>query len=147
TSGAWSLARTCSIRSAIPKGRVRGKFGIDAKFHPFRTYNADDFGGTYTFASLTAYETQQPELFAITRGDPLLVFHQNDYAWFAQYERKIGSATVFAGVRHEFQSGVSRYGNLAPRLAVAFAPGKDHRTVIRVGAGVLRPQAAANPRT
>ena len=113
------------------------KFGASANFHPFRTYNADNFGGTYNFASLAAYEAQQPELFTITTGNPLLTYHQSDYAWFAQYEKKIGSATVFAGVRHEFQSGVSRYGNLAPRVAVALAPGKDHRTVIRVGAGMF----------
>jgi hypothetical protein len=120
------------------KGPSTWKFGVDAKFHPFRTYNADNFGGTYSFASLAAYEAQQPDLFTITTGNPLLTFHQNDYAWFAQYERKLGSVvSLFAGVRHEFQSGVSQYGNLAPRLAVAFAPGKDHRTVIRVGAGVF----------
>lgn len=119
------------------KGPNTWKFGLDAKFHPFRSYNADNFGGTYTFASLAGYEARQPALFTISTGNPLLSFQQNDYAWFAQYERKIGSASLFAGVRHEFQSGLSRYGNLAPRIAAAFAPGKDHRTVIRVGAGVF----------
>ena len=119
------------------KGPNSWKLGVDAKFHPFRTYNADNFGGTYTFASLADYEAQQPTLFTITTGNPLLTFHQNDYAWFAQYERKIGNASLFAGVRHEFQSGMSRYGNLAPRVAAAFAPGKDHRTVIRIGAGIF----------
>ena len=119
------------------KGPNSWKLGVDAKFHPFRTYNADNFGGTYTFASLADYEAQQPTLFTITTGNPLLTFHQNDYAWFLQYERKIGNASLFAGVRHEFQSGMSRYGNLAPRVAAAFAPGKDHRTVIRIGAGIF----------
>ncbi len=113
------------------------KFGVSANFHPFRTYNADNFSGTYTFASLASFEAQQPALFTIATGNPLLTFQQNDYAWFAQYERKIGSLSLFAGVRHEFQSGMSRYGNLAPRLAAAYAPGKDHRTVIRIGAGVF----------
>lgn len=122
---------------SFSKGPSTWKFGVDAKFHPFRTYNADNFGGTYSYASLAAYEAQQPDLFTITTGNPLLTFHQNDYAWFVQYERKIGSASLFAGVRHEFQSGVSQYGNLAPRLAVAFAPGRDRLTVIRVGAGVF----------
>lgn len=119
------------------KGPSTLKFGLDAKFHPFRTYDADNFGGTYSFASLAAYEAGQPALFTISTGNPLLSFQQNDYAWFAQYERKIGSASLFAGVRHEFQSGMSRYGNLAPRIAAALAPGKDHRTIIRVGAGVF----------
>jgi hypothetical protein len=113
------------------------KFGIGANFHPFRSYNADNFGGTYTFASLGAYEAGQPTLFTISAGNPLLSFQQNDYSWFAQYERKIGSASVFAGVRHEFQSGVPRHLDLAPRVATAFAPGKNHRTVVRIGAGIF----------
>ncbi len=119
------------------KGPNDWKFGIGANFHPFHSYNGDNFGGTYTFASLAAYEAGQPTLFTISAGNPLLNFQQNDYSWFAQYERKIGNASVFAGVRHEFQSGVSRYLNLAPRIAVAFAPGKDHRTVVRMGAGIF----------
>jgi hypothetical protein len=108
-----------------------------ANFHPFQTYNADNFGGTYTFASLADYEADKPALFTLATGNPMLSFQQNDYAWFAQYERRIGNVSAFAGVRHEFQSGVSRFGNPAPRLSVAYAPGRDHRTVIRAGAGVF----------
>jgi hypothetical protein len=119
------------------KGPSSWKLGVSANFHPFHTYNADNFGGTYTFASLAAYEAGQPTLFTITTGNPLLTFHQNDYAWFVQYERKVGRLSLFAGVRHEFQSGMSRYGDLAPRLAAAYAPGKDNRTVIRIGSGVF----------
>jgi hypothetical protein len=40
-------------------------------------------------------------------------------------------------VGHEFQSDVSRFGDLAPRLAFSYAPGKDHLTVVRIGAGVF----------
>jgi len=119
------------------KGPSSWKVGVSANFHPFHTYDADNFSGTYTFASLAAYEAGQPTLFTITTGNPLLTFHQNDYAWFAQYERKVGRLSLFAGVRHEFQSGMSRYGDLAPRLAAAYAPGKDNRTVIRIGGGVF----------
>ena len=121
----------------LSKGKSEWKFGVTANLHPFRTYNADNFGGTYTFASLSAYEAGQPEQFTITTGNPLLNFQQDDYASFAQYERKIGSASLFAGIRDEFQSGLSRHLNLAPRLAAAFSPGKNHRTVIRIGGGVF----------
>jgi hypothetical protein len=122
---------------AWSKGANSLKFGATANFHPFQTYNADDFGGTYTFASLADYQARQATLFTIAGGNPALQFHQNDYAWFLQYERNIGNLSLFAGVRHEFQSGMPVRGNLAPRLAAAFAPGKRRRTVIRVGAGVF----------
>ncbi|MEO7143441.1 MAG: hypothetical protein ABI165_08040 [Bryobacteraceae bacterium] len=134
------------MAEGAPHGHARhGKFGSIANFHPFRAYNADNFGGTCTFASLVGYEADRAVLFTIAAGNPLLSFQQNDYAWYLQYERRIGGASLFAGVRHEFQSGVSRYAGLAPRLAAAFSPGKDHRTVIRFGAGIFHDPAASAP--
>jgi hypothetical protein len=58
------------------RGPSTWKFGISVNFHPFRTYSADNFGGTYTFSSLAAYEAQQPTLFTISVGNPLLTFQQ-----------------------------------------------------------------------
>jgi hypothetical protein len=138
-SNEWRREPRTDIQDTVSysKGTTTFKFGAVANFHPFQTYNADNFGGTYTFASLADYEADKPTLFTLATGNPMLSFQQNDYAWFAQYERRIGNVSVFAGVRHEFQSGVARFGNLAPRLAVAFAPGRDHLTVIRAGAGVF----------
>jgi hypothetical protein len=119
------------------KGPNSLKVGTIANFHPSQTYNADNFGGTFTFASLADFESGRPTLFTIVTGNPVLSFQQNDYGWSAQFERRIGNASLFAGLRHEFQSGVSRFGNVAPRLAFAYALGKDHRTVLRIGAGVF----------
>src|SRR5438128_9796513 len=68
-----------------------------------------------TLFPYTTLFRSQATLFTIATGNPVLNFHQNDYAWFLQYERRIGSASLFAGVRHEFQSGVSQHRNLAPR--------------------------------
>jgi len=117
----WRREPRTDIQDTVSysNGPTTLKFGAVANFHPFQTYNADNFGGTYTFASLADYEANKPALFTLATGNPMLSSQQNDYAWFAQYERRIGNVSVFAGVRHEFQSGVSRFGNLAPRLAIA----------------------------
>ena len=66
-----------------------------------------------------------------------MISQQNDYAWFLQLEKQFSRATLFAGVRHEFQSHFNRYGNLAPRIAIAYALDAQRRTVLRVGAGVF----------
>ena len=58
--------------------------------------------------------SDSPRYLRSRRANPLLSFQQNDYAWFAQYERKIGSASLFAGVRNEFQSGMPHTSTLRP---------------------------------
>jgi hypothetical protein len=66
------------------KGPATIKFGVDAKLHPFSSFSADNFGGTYQYASLAAYEAEQPLLFTLNGGNPLVISEQDDYAWFLQ---------------------------------------------------------------
>ena len=135
----WSREPRYEFQDTL--GRVKGpttiKFGVDAKFHPFSSFNADNFGGTYQYASLSAYEAAQPLLFTLNAGNPLVVSEQDDYAWFLQTERQFRRLTLFAGIRHEFQSHLDRHANLAPRLAAAWALDRDRKTILRVGAGVF----------
>jgi hypothetical protein len=111
--------------------------GIEANYHPFQSYSADDFGGAYQFASLSAYEAGQPIVYTLNSGNPLIISEQDDYAWFLQTEKQWPRVTLFAGIRHEFQTHFSRYGNLAPRLAAAWALDQDRKTILRAGAGVF----------
>lgn len=122
---------------SLVKGSWTIKLGADAKLHPFRSYDADNFGGTYQFASLAAYQAGQPLLYTLNAGNSLIVSDQDDYAWFLQTEKQFSRVTLFAGVRHEFQSHFDRYGNLAPRVAAAWALDRDRKTILRAGAGVF----------
>jgi hypothetical protein len=135
----WSREPRYEFQDTL--GRVKGattiRFGVDAKFHPFSTFNADNFGGTYQYASLAAYDAAQPLLFTLNAGNPLVISEQDDYAWFLQTERQFRRLTLFAGVRHEFQSHLDRHANLAPRLAAAWALDQDRKTILRLGAGVF----------
>jgi hypothetical protein len=119
------------------KGGATIKFGVDAKFHPFSSYNADNLAGTYQDASLAVYGAAQPLLFTLNAGNPLVVSEQDDYAWFLQTERQFPRLGLFAGVRHEFQSHLDRHANLAPRLAAAWVLDRERKTIMRVGAGVF----------
>ena len=122
---------------SVVKGSLTWKAGAEARLHPFRSYSADDFGGTYQFASLDGYTADQPILFTINAGNPLIISDQDEYAWFLQAEKQFARMTLFAGVRHEFQSHLDRYANLAPRLAAAVSLDHSRQTVLRVGAGVF----------
>jgi hypothetical protein len=122
---------------SVVKGSFTLKAGAEARLHPFRSYSADNFVGTYQFASVACYLAGQPLLFTLNAGNPLIVSDQDDYAWFLQTEKQFRRVTLFAGVRHEFQSHFDRYGNLAPRLAVAMALDSSRQTVPRVGSGIF----------
>lgn len=122
---------------SVVKGSLTLKAGAEARLHPFRNYSADNFGGTYQFASLAGYADGQPILFTVNAGNRLIVSDQDEYAWFLQTEKQFSRVTMFAGVRHEFQSHFNRYGNLAPRVAAAMAVDRSRQTVLRVGAGVF----------
>ena len=118
-------------------GTMTWKVGAEARFHPITNFNADNFGGTYNFASLSAYTAGLPTLFAQNGGNPYLSFRQNEYSWFIQTEKRFSHVTLFAGLRDELQSGLASYPNLAPRVALAWSPGHDHKTVVRAGSGIF----------
>ena len=118
-------------------GSLTLKGGAEARLHPFQNFSADNFGGTYQFASLATYEAGQPLLFTLNAGNSLIVSSQDEYAWFLQSEKQFGRMTLFAGVRHEFQSHLDRYADLAPRVATAIALDRSRQTVLRVGAGIF----------
>lgn len=119
------------------KGSLTLKGGAEARLHPFHSFSADNFGGTYQFASLATYEANQPLLFSLNAGNPLIESSQDDYAWFLQSEKQWGRMTLFAGVRHEWQSHLERHANLAPRVALAIALDRRRQTVLRIGAGIF----------
>jgi len=124
-------------------------------------FDASNFGGTFTFASLAAYSAAPPpppvpppvpppspcspptrtppcpELFTMNEGNPRVSFNQVQYYSFLEDEIRLRpNFSMVLGLRHEFESDVHRYDSVAPRLAVAIAPG-NQRTVIRGGAGVF----------
>jgi hypothetical protein len=119
------------------RGSVTIKAGAEARFHPFRDYNADDYGGTYVFPSLEAYAVHQPSLYTVNAGNPLLSAEQDEYDWYLQAEKQYRRFSVSAGLRDEFQSHLAHYANLAPRLALAWALDRRRKTILRAGAGVF----------
>ncbi len=118
-------------------GSLSIKAGLEARFHPFRNFNADNYGGTYQFSSLADFLARQPMVYTVNAGNPLIIGEQDDYDWYLQLEKHYQRLTWFAGVRHEFQSHFYHYDNLAPRLAIAWSPDRYKKTIIRLGAGIF----------
>ena len=80
--------------------------------------------------------------FSISGGNPLAAIDQVDGAIFVQDDwRTRPNLTLSLGLRYEMQNNVSDWGNIAPRIGVAWAPGskggKPGKTVVRAGFGMF----------
>ena len=79
--------------------------------------------------------------FSISSGIAGLAVHQFDAGIFAGDEwRMRPNFTVNAGLRYETQSNLRDWRDIAPRIAIACAPGKNpgkRKTVIRAGFGIF----------
>lgn len=112
-------------------------FGGGARPRFFHVTDSSNFGGTFTFASLTAYAAGQPEVFTRNEGNPRVSFAQTEYYSFVQDEMRLRQTlSVSAGLRYEGQSTVDAHKNFAPRLAFAYAP-FGAQTVLRGGVGIF----------
>src|SRR5207237_8560322 len=91
------------------------------------------------FESPAAYTAGQPFQYTVNQGNPRVSFTQNEFSTFIEDQFRVRPEfSLSVGLRHEFQTHVSRpvFGNVAPRLSLAYAPSLG-RTVVRAGAGVF----------
>ena len=112
-------------------------FGGTVKRHEVDTVDGSNFGGTFTFSDLATFAANRPFLFTVNQGNPSVQFGQNEYSYFVQDEIRLRqNLTLMAGLRHELQSGLRDYNNLAPRFGISYAPGHGG-PVIRAGGGIF----------
>jgi hypothetical protein len=79
--------------------------------------------------------------FSVSAGNPAASVHQLDGAVFAGDDWRLRpNFTLSLGVRYEVQTNIHDWRSLAPRLAVAWAPGgigTGRKTVLRAGFGIF----------
>ncbi len=99
---------------------------------------ADNFGGTFRFASLADYEAGVPFSYTQRRGQSGLVFWNARYATFIQDTFRFKPhVTLNLGLRSEWQKFVEDSNNFAPRASLAWALGDERKTVVRAGGGIF----------
>jgi len=125
-------------------GRHTLRFGVGVRPRWIRAIDASNFGGTFIFSCLFptptcpfAFSQNSPAQFAQNIGDPQVSFAQHEFYSFVQDEMRLQpKLSLVLGLRHEGQSNGNRFHKIAPRLAIAYAPGSA-RTVIRAGFGIF----------
>ncbi|HZR23547.1 MAG TPA: carboxypeptidase regulatory-like domain-containing protein [Vicinamibacterales bacterium] len=99
-------------------------------------YDRTNFGGTFYFASLAAYGAGQPYAFIQQQGNGDLAFLEKQVGTYVKddWQMKPG-VTLSLGLRYDWQNYFHDTNNFAPRMSLAYAPGKNKTNVFRVGAG------------
>jgi Carboxypeptidase regulatory-like domain len=149
------------------KGAHALRFGVRLRAQMDDSVSPQNFNGTFTFAGgpgITSIERYQRTLqyqqmgytpaqiralgagatqFTINAGTPELAVHQFDAGLFAGDEwRARPNVTLSFGIRYETQSNIHDWRDIAPRVAVAWAPGASaknprSKTVVRLGFGMF----------
>jgi hypothetical protein len=123
--------------ASLNKGMHTLRFGGGLRPHVIWTQDASNFGGTFSFSSLSDFAQQRPFLFTQNTGNPAINFSQHEtYAFLEDEIRLRPNLSVVPGIRHQWQSNGNSAKNFAPRLALAYSP-RGKQTVLRAGIGVF----------
>jgi hypothetical protein len=90
-----------------------------------------------------------PTSYRLNAGTPQFAANQFDAGLFAQDDWRIApNFTLSGGLRYEFQTNVSDKVDVAPRIAISWAPGgkagKASKTVLRAGWGIFYDRFSLN---
>ena len=101
-------------------------------------YEKTDFGGSFYFANLVAYETGRPYAFTQSQGNGDLALLEKQVGAYVKDDWQIRPGlSIDYGVRYDWQNYFHDTNNVAPRFSIAFAPGSGKANVLRAGVGVF----------
>ncbi len=117
------------------------RFGVALRGYLDSNYSTSGSNGVYTFSSLAAYQAGTPSQYAATIiNNPVAkVFMADGSAFFQDDWRIRPNLMLGIGVRYEVQNWIRNHNDWAPRVALAWSPGKPSsgsgKTVLRAGYG------------
>ncbi len=134
--------KTLSYSLASDLDYVRGmhsfRAGIALDGYSYRSDQATNYLGTYTFASLEDYEAGRPRSYTRRIGDPLIEYSNMQANFYFQDDVRIRRGlTITPGVRYEVQTHLSDYDSVMPRIGITWAPFKSGRTTLRASWGIF----------
>ncbi len=93
--------------------------------------------GTFKFSSLASYTGNTPYVFTSQQGPGRGLYWINEFGSFFQDQIKFSPKLQMSlGLRYDWQTFLDDHNNFAPRVSLAYAPGKG-KTILRTGTGVF----------
>jgi hypothetical protein len=120
---------------------VRGmhsvRVGTAIDFFSFRSDEADNYLGTYTFESIAKFEAGQPRSYTRRIGEPNVSYANTQYAFYVQDDIRIRrNLSLTPGVRIETQNHIK--GVVAgPRVGATWSPFASGKTTLRASWGIF----------
>ena len=121
---------------------VRGKHSMRAGTQinavRYRSHDAQNYLGTYTFESIAQFNLGLPRSYTIRLGDPNLAYNNVQAGFYAQDDIRVRkNLTISPGVRYEAQTHLSDYNNFGPRVGITYSPGASGKLTLRASAGIF----------
>jgi hypothetical protein len=111
-------------------------------------YRGDEYrnaAGTYTFASLAAFEAGTATSFTQRVGDPTFAYSMYRFGWNFQDDYRVRrNLMINMGIRHDVQTHLRDWVNFSPRIGFNWTPSATARTTLRASVGVFHSQFDAN---
>lgn len=128
------------------RGRNYIKFGLNIPNVSRRAWeDHSDQRGTFNFASLADLNAQRPYSFTQQQGPGRVVFWWVEVGAFVEDQIRITpNLQASLGLRYDWQTHFPTSHDIAPRGSLAYSL-RDHKTVIRAGAGVFYDRSGATP--
>src|SRR5215510_8682449 len=103
----------------------------------YRNFDARNAAGTYTYATLEAFQANTPLTFTQRLGEVNTRFNQYELGFYWSDDVRLSNKFSFGiGIRNEMQSHVDERVNLMPRAGFTWTPW-GNRTSIRGGYGLF----------
>jgi hypothetical protein len=104
-------------------------------------YDGDEYrnaSGTYTFASLAAFEAGLPTSFTQRLGDPTFKYSMYRFEWNLQDDYRVRrNLMINMGIRQNIQTHLRDWANFSPRIGFNWTPSAKTRTTLRSSIGVF----------
>lgn len=132
--------RTFTLASDLDyvRGRHSWRGGIQVDGGRFRSDDAANYLGTFTFESLAAYQAGTPRAYTRRIGDPNISYWNFQAGMYLQDDIRVRKGLTFTpGVRLEAQTHLRGSMDVAPRFGVTWSPFKSGRTTLRTSWGIF----------
>jgi hypothetical protein len=130
------------IEAATDLDYVRGahawRMGVLVEGGRYRSDDTTNYLGTYTFASLAAFNAGVPSTYTRRTGDPAIAYDAWQTGVYLEDDWRLArSVLVSAGVRAGVESLVRDPLNISPRLTIGWSPFRSGKLTVRTSYGYL----------